>query len=164
LCRCNDNSAESIAASRDSREETRMTRQADERSRFSRRDVVKGAVGGVALAAGSAAGTRSAKADRDGADGRADLVLVNGNILTLDANNTIAGSIAITDGRITAVNRNGHGMGNADQMIDLRGATVIPGLNDSHIHFIRLGIDPGYGVRDIEVAQSIGEVQAIIAN
>ena len=37
------------------------------------------------------------------ADGPADLALVNGNILTLDANNTIAGSIAITDGRITAV-------------------------------------------------------------
>src|SRR5262249_44403625 len=90
------------------------------------------------------------------------LILVNGNILTLDANNTVAGSIAITDGRITAVNA--HGAGNTNQLIDLRGATVIPGLNDSHIHFIRAGIDPGYGVRDIEVAQSIGEVQAIIAN
>jgi predicted amidohydrolase YtcJ len=48
-------------------------------------------------------------------------------------------------------------------VIDLKGATVIPGLNDSHIHFIRLGIDPGYGVRDIEVAQSINELQQIIA-
>src|SRR5262249_30465185 len=104
------------------------------------------------------------RADRGSADGPADLVLHNGNILTLDGKNTIAGSIAITDGRITAVDRFGHGMGNADQVIDLRGATVIPGLNDSHIHFIRLGIDPGYGVRDIEVAQSIGEVQAIIAS
>ena len=49
-------------------------------------------------------------------------------------------------------------------MIDLKGATVIPGLNNSHIHFIRLGIDPGYGVRDIEVAQSINELQQIIAD
>jgi hypothetical protein len=139
-----------------------MARQANGRRGFSRRDfVVKGAVGGAALVAGAG----SASADRgDGGDGPADLVLVNGNILTLDEHNTTAGSIAITNGRITAVNRDGHGMGNATQMIDLRGATVIPGLNDSHIHFIRLGIDPGYGVRDIEVAQSIGEIQAIIAN
>lgn len=142
-----------------------MARQADERLGFSRRDfVVKGAVAGATLAASSVAGGGSAKADGGGADGRADLVLFNGNILTLDANNTVAGSIAITDGRITAVYRNGGGVGNANQLIDLRGATVIPGLNDSHIHFIRVGIDPGYGVRDIEVAQSIGEVQAIIAN
>ena len=138
-----------------------MARKADEKLGFSRRDVVvKGAVAGAALATGAG----RAKADRGGGpDGPADLLLVNGNILTLDANNTVAGSIAITDGRITAVNRDGHG-GNADQVIDLRGATVIPGLNDSHLHFIRLGIDPGYGVRDIEVAQSIGELQAILAD
>src|ERR1051325_4272521 len=138
-----------------------MARQINERRGFSRRDfVVKGAAG-AALAASSVAGAGSASADK-GADGPPDLLLVNGNILTLDANNTTAGSIAITDGRITAVNP--HGMGNANQTIDLRGATVIPGLNDSHIHFIRVGIDPGYSVRDIEVAQSIGEVQAIIAS
>jgi predicted amidohydrolase YtcJ len=89
------------------------------------------------------------------------LALVNGNILTLDAKNTIAGSIAITDGRIAAITP--HGGNDASQVIDLKGATVIPGLNDSHIHFIRLGIDPGYGVRDIEVAQSINELQQIIA-
>jgi predicted amidohydrolase YtcJ len=142
-----------------------MTRDADDRLGFSRRDfVVKGTVAGAAFAASSVAGTRSADAERGGPDGPADLALVNGNILTLDANNTVAGSIAITDGRITAVTRDSHGGQNANEVIDLRGATVIPGLNDSHIHFIRLGIDPGYGVRGIEVAQSIREMQEIIAN
>lgn len=141
-----------------------MARERDEGPGFSRRDfVVRGAVAGAALAAGSVTGAGSAAADRGGPDGPADLALVNGNILTLDAKNTVAGSIAITDGRITSVTRDSHGSQNANQVIDLRGATVIPGLNDSHIHFIRLGIDPGYGVRDIEVAQSIGEVQEIIA-
>ena len=141
-----------------------MARQGGDRRGFSRRDfVVKGAAG-AAVAASSVVGAGSANADRGDADGRADLVLVNGNILTLDANNSVASSIAITNGRISGVNSHGGGIGNANQMIDLRGATVIPGLNDSHIHFIRVGIDPGYGVRDIEVAQSIGEVQAIIAS
>src|SRR5262249_30726305 len=129
---------------------------------FSRRSfVVKGAAAGAALAASSVAGTGSANAKTGGADGPADLALVNGNILTLDANNTVAGSIAITDGRITAITP--HGGHDANDVIDLKGATVIPGLNDSHIHFIRVGIDPGYGVRDIEVAQSISELQQIIA-
>ena len=98
---------------------------------------------------------------KGGSGGPADLALVNGNILTLDANNTVAGSIQITDGRITAITP--HGGNDANEVIDLKGATVIPGLNDSHIHFIRLGVDPGYGVRDIEVAQSIQELQQIIA-
>jgi predicted amidohydrolase YtcJ len=139
-----------------------MTRVTDDGLGFSRRDfVVKGAAAGAALAASSVAGTGSADAMR-GSDGKADLALVNGNILTLDAKNTVAGSIAITDGRITAITP--HGGHDADEVIDLRGATVIPGLNDSHIHFIRLGIDPGYGVRDIEVAQSINELQQIIAD
>ena len=71
---------------------------------FSRRDfVVKGAAAGATLAAGSVAGTGKANAARGGSGGPADLALVNGNILTLDANNTVAGSIAITDGRIAAV-------------------------------------------------------------
>jgi predicted amidohydrolase YtcJ len=129
---------------------------------FSRRDfIVKGAAAGAALATSSVAGTGSADAMKGG-DGKADLALVNGNILTLDAKNTIAGSIAITDGRITAIAP--HGAHDADEVIDLRGATVIPGLNDSHIHFIRVGIDPGYSVRDIEVAQSITELQQMIAD
>src|SRR5262249_33762477 len=106
---------------------------------FSRRDfVVKGTAAGAAFAASSITGPGSANAARGGSGGPADLALVNGNILTLDANNTVAGSIAITDGRIAAVTP--HGGADASQVIDLKGATVIPGLNDSHIHFIRLGI------------------------
>ena len=139
-----------------------MTRVTGDGLGFSRRDfVVKGAAAGAALAASSVAGTGSAGAVKGGSGGPADLALVNGNILTLDANNTVAGSIQITDGRITAITP--HGGNDANEVIDLKGATVIPGLNDSHIHFIRLGVDPGYGVRDIEVAQSIQELQQIIA-
>ncbi len=135
----------------------------NERRRFSRRDVVKGGVAGAALVASSITGLRNGDAaSARGSDGPADLALVNGNILTLDPVNTVARSISITDGRITRV-ASDNGVANANRVIDLRGATVIPGLNDSHIHFIRLGINPGYSVRDIEVAQSIGEVQKIIS-
>ena len=72
----------------------------------------------------------------------ADLLLVNGRIVTLDGTSSIAEALAIEAGRITAT-------GSADQMrklagaatkiIDLGGRTVIPGLIDSHIHSIRAG-------------------------
>jgi predicted amidohydrolase YtcJ len=139
-----------------------MIRIADDRLRFSRRDfLVKGAAAGVsgaALASGSISGIESANA----LPTSAELALVNGNFLTLDSKNTVARSVGISGGRIIMVTPDPYWTGGANQVIDLRGATVIPGLNDSHIHFIRLGIDPGYGVREIEVAQSIAELQEII--
>ncbi|MBO0771518.1 MAG: amidohydrolase family protein [Actinobacteria bacterium] len=137
-----------------------------DKPRFSRRAFVNGAAASAALAAGSVAGMGPAHAaaksgSASGAsDAPDDLLLTNGNVLTLDGRSTVASSVSIRDGRITAVGRGG---GGAQQVVNLRGATVIPGLNDSHIHFIRLGTNPGYGVRDIEVAQSIGEMQQIIS-
>src|SRR5262249_5928714 len=135
----------------------------NERRRFSRRDFVKSGVAGAALVASSVTGLRNGDAaSAGGSDGPADLARVNGNILTLHPANAVARSISITNGRIRRV-ASDNGVANANQVIDLRGATVMPGLNDSHIHFIRLGINPGYSVRDIEVAQSIGELQKIIS-
>ena len=72
----------------------------------------------------------------------ADIVLVNGRIVTLDETSSISEALAIAAGRIAAT-------GSADEMrklagpatkiIDLNGRTVIPGLIDSHIHSIRAG-------------------------
>lgn len=137
-----------------------------DKPRFSRRAFVSGAAASAALAAGSAAGMGTAHASTKSAsapgtsDTPDDLLLTNGNVLTLDGRSTVAKSVSIRDGRITAV---GGSTGGAKQIVNLRGATVIPGLNDSHIHFIRVGTNPGYSVRDIEVAQSIGELQQIIS-
>jgi predicted amidohydrolase YtcJ len=39
-----------------------------------------------------------------------------------------------------------------------------PGLIDSHIHFIRCGINPGHEVRIIETATSIAELQQMISD
>jgi predicted amidohydrolase YtcJ len=75
----------------------------------------------------------------------ADLILVNGCFHTVDRSNPQASAVAIKDGRFLAV-----GDADADdvmrhrsaatQVIDLNGRTVIPGLNDSHIHIIRGGL------------------------
>ena len=66
-----------------------------------------------------------------------DLLLVNGTVHTLDPARPVASALAISAGRIAAVGdehdiRELRGAGT--KVIDLRGATVTPGLVDSHSH------------------------------
>jgi predicted amidohydrolase YtcJ len=91
-----------------------------------------------------------------------DLNLVNGRFLTLDAANRVADAVAIRNGRIVRV---GHpaDLGPCGRTINLKGATAIPGLIDSHVHYIRCGLNPGHEVRIIETATSVGEIQSMIA-
>src|SRR5437773_8680797 len=73
-----------------------------------------------------------------------DLILFNGSIATLDPAMPRATAIAITDGRIDAAGNDADIVklkGAATQVIDVGGRTVIPGLNDSHLHIIRGGLN-----------------------
>jgi len=68
----------------------------------------------------------------------ADLVLVNGNVLTVDAADSVAQGLAIRGGTIAAVgaaDRIRAFVGPNTRVIDLAGRTVTPGLIDSHVHF-----------------------------
>src|SRR5919198_331998 len=68
----------------------------------------------------------------------ADRVLVNGKMVTADANDSIAQAIAISGGRIVAVGTNDEikpRIGPRTDVIDLRGRTATPGLIDTHVHF-----------------------------
>ena len=72
----------------------------------------------------------------------ADLLLVNGKIVTLDAASQVAEALAVENGRIAATGSSEELRklaGPATKVIDLGGRTVIPGLIDSHIHAIRAG-------------------------
>ena len=72
----------------------------------------------------------------------ADIVLVNGRIVTLDGTSSISQALAIEADRITATGSTEEVRklaGAATRIIDLGGRTVIPGLIDSHIHAIRAG-------------------------
>ena len=74
---------------------------------------------------------------------RPDLILYNGRITTLDPGQTEAAAVAIAGGRFMAVG--GEELlataGEGTQRIDLKGRRVVPGLNDSHIHVIRGGLN-----------------------
>ncbi|MFH0340684.1 MAG: amidohydrolase [Chromatiales bacterium] len=73
-----------------------------------------------------------------------DLILMNGRIATQDERRSFAQAVAIQDGRFAAVGSNEEIMvlrGAKPRVIDLGGRTVIPGLNDSHMHPIRGGLN-----------------------
>src|SRR5881396_698947 len=72
----------------------------------------------------------------------ADLILHNGHITTLDSKYPDAKKVAIKDGRIVGVDdAESYERGPNTTTIDLKGRRVIPGLNDSHLHVIRGGLN-----------------------
>ena len=75
-------------------------------------------------------------------DQHAELVLRNGNILTMDANAPRASALAIRGERLIAVGDEASlaaHIGPDTRVVDLQGRTVVPGLIDTHIHAIRGG-------------------------
>jgi hypothetical protein len=67
----------------------------------------------------------------------AEMILINGKIVTVDRNFTIAEAVAISGDTIIAVGTNESILrlsGDKTKVIDLGGKTVIPGLIDSHLH------------------------------
>ena len=72
-----------------------------------------------------------------------DTILVNGKILTVDAQFSTRSALAVREGRIAALGSDADIRklaGPKTRMIDLQGRTVIPGLIDSHLHAIRAAL------------------------
>src|ERR1041385_3817866 len=71
-----------------------------------------------------------------------DLILHSGKIATLDSKHPEAKNLAVQDGRIVGVDdAEAYDRGANTRVIDLKGRRVIPGLNDSHLHVIRGGLN-----------------------
>ena len=74
----------------------------------------------------------------------AEMIIRNGRIATLNKQQPFAAALAIADGRFIAVGSEAEVMeyrGETTRLIDAKGRSVIPGLNDSHIHLIRGGLN-----------------------
>src|SRR5580700_2503343 len=73
-----------------------------------------------------------------------DLILHNGKIATQDDRRSMVEAAAIRDGKFLATGSDREMMRLRDErtkLIDLNKRTVIPGLNDSHLHLIRGGLN-----------------------
>jgi len=72
----------------------------------------------------------------------ADLIITNAKVAVMDDNYSIAEAIAVKDGRVLATGTTSditRYQGENTQAYDAQGKTLIPGLNDSHLHLTRGG-------------------------
>ena len=97
---------------------------------------------------------------------KADLVLVNANVITLDDEDTRARAIAISGDRILKVGSENEIkplIGGATEVIDLNGRTLVPGFVDAHDHIgWSIGMS-GAQEFSVEYCRSIKELQDRIA-
>jgi predicted amidohydrolase YtcJ len=81
-------------------------------------------------------------AQRDG-DGPVDLIVLNGSVYTADGDGTMAEAIAVQGNKILQVgtNREIQRLRRPQTVVvDAKGGAVLPGFNDSHVHFISGGL------------------------
>jgi hypothetical protein len=99
-------------------------------------------------------------------DIEADLILLNGKIVTVDPSDTIAEAVAVKDGRILKVGSAAEIKrlaGSRTQVIDLEGRTVLPGFVDSHEHCITRGLQVDYVNCTSPPMRSIEEIVKALA-
>src|SRR5262249_42753809 len=109
--------------------------------RLSRRQFLGGA---AALAVSGGLGTTKVYAQSQQATDIRDMVLVNGRIHTMDANNRVVSQAVLRNGRFAAVGDNVAAQGANLRRVNLMGKTVIPGLIDAHNHIVLVGNRPGW--------------------
>jgi len=95
----------------------------------------------------------------------ADLILINGKIVTVDDRVPAAAWLAVRGDRIAALGSEPKGytsyVGDATEIVDLGGALTIPGLIESHGHFTGLG--QSLTILDLTKARSWDEIVALVA-
>lgn len=71
-----------------------------------------------------------------------NLIVTNAKIAVMNVENSFAEAIAVADGKVLATGSNDEILkykGDKTEIIDAKGRTMIPGLNDSHLHLTRGG-------------------------
>jgi predicted amidohydrolase YtcJ len=77
---------------------------------------------------------------------RADYILTNGRIYTVDSSFTVSEAMAVGQGRVlaTGTSEDIRGRYASDSLVDLQGQAVYPGFIDAHCHFYRYGLGLQY--------------------
>lgn len=141
------------------------TSASDKRSApaISRRDA--GRLLGAAAAASLFTGARPAAAAESG---KADLVFRNGDVITMDPKRPRASAVAVRAGRIVYVGGDAgvRGFaGSGTEVVDLKGRTLIPGINDTHLHaaVYRLNLPPYALDLGPAAVKSVADIVAAVA-
>jgi predicted amidohydrolase YtcJ len=92
----------------------------------------------------------------------ADLLLVNANVLTMDPARPRAGAVAVSGGRIRALPEDPAQV-RAAQVVDLHGATLLPGFHDAHNHMTWFGMSLSEVDLSAPVVSSLDELYQAIA-
>ncbi len=82
-----------------------------------------------------------------------DLIISNGNLITLDAQRPRATAMAVREGRIVAVGSDAEVLplaASRTRRVDLAGKSVVPGFCDSHLHLL------WYGTQILKQADLVG--------
>jgi predicted amidohydrolase YtcJ len=99
---------------------------------------------------------------RVGAD---DIAIINARIVTMDDDNPTASVLFISGNRIVSVGSNGVVVADDRDditVIDARGAVVIPGIIDQHLHWNRSAITWGYALHRGENVFTLRDLEAAI--
>jgi predicted amidohydrolase YtcJ len=113
---------------------------------------------GLLLITAASAGLRG-----QNTESAADLVLLDGNVVTVDGRFSIAAALAARDGRFIAVGSNDEirrHIGSKTRVISARGRTVVPGFIDTHVH--ALGVAEAEMTQPFRNLRSIDQLQAWI--
>lgn len=97
-----------------------------------------------------------------------DLVITNGNVITVDRNLSISQAVAVKNGYIVAVGTDAEIKslaGKKTKIIDLQGNTMLPGINDTHSHISDWALSRPPLMLDIRfpVVKSITDIVEMVA-
>jgi len=90
----------------------------------------------------------------------AELAFCNGNIVTMNPSKPRAESLSTMNGRFLVVGSNREvrrTVGKDTSVLDLKGKTVLPGLIDCHVHFVKYGLQKTW--IDLRNVKSISELK-----
>jgi len=89
---------------------------------------------------------------------RADLIIINGDIYTVDSAFSKCTALAVKDGVILSTGSDDKILNTftSETILDLEGAPLYPGFNDAHCHFFSMG--EGLRTVDLRGAQSFDEI------
>jgi predicted amidohydrolase YtcJ len=95
---------------------------------------------------------------------KANLILINGNIITIDGHRPFGRGVAVQGERVIFVGGSREALSLAAPdatVIDVKGRTVLPGLIDNHCHFMQTG----YTANDIDLQgkSTIAEIKEAIS-